>query len=314
MDKLNKNQTIVIILCALIGLALSQLQMVSVYSGYLIEPCLVIMLTGLFLNIPTENLKKSFLNLKFSTTSLIINFVFTPLFAFLLGRLCLSSSLPLQIGFFMLMVTPCTDWYLVFTELSKGNTALSTTILPINFVLQVILLPIYLIIFFGSSGNVEISPMLKSIGIVLIIPLIITLIIRNCTPAGIKKSISSWLESLQIVFLGLAIIAMFASEGGLVCDSYTLIVRILIPVVIFFVSIYAVSSFVARKLHFDTADTTSLIFTTMARNSPLALAIAVSAFSDMPLVSLSLVVGPLIELPVLSFVSYLRRRQLKNNL
>ncbi len=106
------------------------------YSDKFIVPFLFFMLYGLFLSIPLKEIKNGFRNLKFAGTSLTINFLWTPLLAWGLGALFLSDHPALWVGFIMLMVTPCTDWYLIFTEIAKGNVALSTAILPVNLILQ----------------------------------------------------------------------------------------------------------------------------------------------------------------------------------
>src|SRR5690606_9866514 len=87
--------------------------------------------------------------------------------------------LALWIGFVMLMVPPCTDWYLVFTGVAKGNVSLSTAILPINLILQVVLLPIYLMIFFGETGNIELASIVESIFLVLVVPFVLALLAKE---------------------------------------------------------------------------------------------------------------------------------------
>lgn len=77
--------------------------------------------------------------------SLSINFLWTPIFAWGLGAVFLSDLPDLWVGLLMLMVTPCTDWYLVFTGIAGGNVVLATALLPVNLVLQVLLLPVYLL-------------------------------------------------------------------------------------------------------------------------------------------------------------------------
>lgn len=99
-----------------------------------------------------------------------MNFLRTPLLAWVLGFLMLSNHPYLWIGFMMLMVTPCTDWYLVYTQISKGNIALSTAILPINLILQLSLLPIYLLLFSEIESSIDLSGLLESILIVFVIP------------------------------------------------------------------------------------------------------------------------------------------------
>ena len=96
---------------------------------------------------------------------------------------------------------------------------------------------------------------------------------------------------------------MLASKGMLIVDNPMILVQMLIPLGLFFIVNFIIAQIVGRALGFPFDDTTSLTFTTLARNSPLSLAIAVAAFPGSPLIALVLVLGPLIELPVLSLVS-----------
>lgn len=301
MEKINKYQTVVILLAVILGLLLGHVEIISDYSVNLIIPLLMLMLFGLFLTINISELKSSFLNLKFSITNILFNFVWTPIFAYFLGYIFLITDLPIWIGFVMLMVTPCTDWYLVFTGGAKGNVALSTSILPVNLILQVILLPVYLMLFFGKSGNVELSSLIESIFLVLIIPFLLALIAKRFVTSQSKvgNSLIHFLETSQVLFLALAVVAMFACEGKNLIENPDVIYKLLIPVLLFFSITFILSQFVSKVLKFSYADKVSLVFTTMARNSPISLAIAVSAFSYEPLIALSLVIGPLIELPIL---------------
>lgn len=132
MDKVNKYQSGVVLIAVITGFLLGHIGLIADYSAKLIVPLLMAMLFRLFLTINVSKLKSAFLNVKFSLTSLIINFIWTPVFAYLLGYIFLSNDLPLWIGFVMLLVTPCTDWCLVFTGTARGNVPLSTSPLPAN--------------------------------------------------------------------------------------------------------------------------------------------------------------------------------------
>jgi ACR3 family arsenite efflux pump ArsB len=88
-----------------------------------------------------------------------------------LSRLFLSGQIDLQIGFIMLMVTPCTDWYLIFTGVANGNVPLGASILPLNLILQIVLLPVYLVLFMGTNVSFGIITIMQSILFVLVIPL-----------------------------------------------------------------------------------------------------------------------------------------------
>src|SRR5690625_5286758 len=165
MNIMEKLQTVIIISAVGLGIALGQVSYIERVAEHFIVPFLLLMLYGLFLSVPMKDLKNALLNGKFASSSLIINFLWTPLLAWGLGAVFLSDHPALWIWFIMLMVTPCTDWYLAFTGIAKGSVALSTAILPMNLILKVLLLPIYLLLITGVMKMVGMSVLLKSIKI-----------------------------------------------------------------------------------------------------------------------------------------------------
>jgi ACR3 family arsenite efflux pump ArsB len=294
-------------LAAIAGIALGQISLLSDNAGWLIEPFLMALLFVVFLKIDLKDIGRSFKNVRFSAASIIINFVWTPLFAVILGYMFLGG-LDMRIGFLMLLVTPCTDWYLVFTGMSKGNVSLSTSILPTNLILQVLLLPVYLFMFLGTGSSFDMASIMVSIVVVLVIPFAAANMIKYAAGNRRGKELMGTImekhgDNTQLVFLCLAVLAMFTSQGDVIVENPAVLLQMLIPLGIFFAVNFILARMVGRMLGFGFDDTTSLTFTTLARNSPLALAIAVAAFPDSPLIALVLVIGPLIELPVLSLAS-----------
>lgn len=315
MNLTTKLQPIFILSAAALGLLLGYLTQFGVFSVQLIEPFLMILLYFVFLSVDGTKFKRSFLNLKFTATAVLVNFVWTPIFTYLLGLLFFRGVIDLQMGLMMLMVTPCTDWYIVFTGLSKGNVELGASLLPLNLLLQILLLPVYLLLFFGGTVHFQINAILASIITVLLIPFLLSFFTKY-----LETHFSSWTslgqrlrsrgDDAQLLFLCLAVISMFASESRELFNHPLLLLKMLLPLLLFFTVNFIFVQAIGRRLRFPTADTVALNFTTLARNSPLSLAIAVAAFPDRPLISLALVIGPLIELPVLSVISsILLRRQ-----
>lgn len=261
------------------------------------------MLYGLFLEVPLKNLKKSFTNIKFTSTTLIINFIWTPLFGYFLGNLFLNGNIDIFIGFFMLILTPCTDWYLVFTKMAKGDLNLSLSLLPINLILQIILLPVYLIIFFSSNNSMSYIDLGYSILIVIVIPFILAQLTKVILNDDITEKASDFFSNYQIVFLALAVFAIFNSTGELLFKNLNSVLTIFIPLIIFFITNTIIDLLLCEKINFTYEEYASLTMTTLARNSPLALAIAINSFPGRELIAIALVIGPLIELPVLYIVS-----------
>lgn len=310
MNLIGKLQPVIIITAALLGLLLGAVTPFGSVSSSLIEVFLMLLLYILFLSIDLKQIKKSFSNIRFTMSAVIINFVFTPLFGYLLGKIFFPGSLDIRIGLLMLLVTPCTDWYLVFTGLSKGNVELGMSILPLNLVLQIVLLPVYLLVLIGSEVTMDVGSLVSSVAMVLVIPFVLAYITKLMTKNSekFKNFLSEQGDNLQLLFLCLAVVVMFASEGKNLLDNPLLLAQMFIPLLIFFVVLFFVAQIVGRLMNFPKKDTVALNMTTLARNSPLSLAIAVVTFPAQPLVSLALVIGPLIELPVLSVISGILKR------
>lgn len=303
MDLTEKLEPIIIVSSVLVGLMFSKVEFIAQNTDYMITFFLCMMLFGLFMEVPLGELKNSFKNTKFSLTSLVINFIWTPLFGYFLATLFLKGNIDVMIGFFMLILTPCTDWYLVFTKIAKGDLTLSLSILPMNLILQIILLPIYLLIFFSSGNAMDYTPLAQSILIVIVIPFIAAQIVKYLLKNDLKEKISELFSSLEIWFLALAVFCIFASQGKLLLDNLESVVTIFVPLVIFFATNTTIDLLLSEKVNFTYQEYASLTMTTLARNSPLALAIAINSFPGHELIAISLVIGPLIELPVLYAVS-----------
>src|SRR5690625_1058331 len=305
MNLIEKLYSIIIFISVLIGISLGQFNFVRENAELFIVPLLVAMLYITFLQIPISDIKSSFRNLKFTSTAIIMNFVWTPILAWILAMLFQSDSPALWIGFIMLMVTPCTDWYIIFTSIAKGNVALSATILPLNLLLQIILLPFYLLIFGGATGVIELSYLVESVLVVLFIPLYLSFFTKTLLKDNqqLKEKLFSKVDVLPIIFLSLAIIAMFSSQGQILIENLDLLWKITIPIFLFFIINFVIGEKIGDFMKFNYADKASFSLTTLARNSPISLAIAMTAFPEEPLIALTLVVGPLLELPILAIIS-----------
>ena len=310
MDKLLM-QPMWIIACAVLGLVIGWVAPGSERASTLVEPLLMVLLFFLFLMMDLRAFGKSLMNVRFTASAVLINFIITPLLSFILGLVFLCHSLDLRIGLVMLLVTPCTDWYLVFTRMSGGNVELGTSILPLNLILQIVLLPVYLMLFFGESSDMDPLMLLADMAVVLVVPFAVAMLARWAIRGRkhLQAFVSTCGDDIQLAVLCLAVIMMFASEGKSIVDDPSMIILLLIPLATFFLASYMIASRLGRMQEFPEQDVRSLVFTSMARNSPLALAVAVASFPDQPLIALALVIGPLIELPILSLTAWHLKHQ-----
>ena len=312
MDFVEKYQTVLVLVAIVGGLALGQIPGVAPVADRLILPFLMVMLFAAFTGVPLSRLREAFENRRVVGPSLLVNFVWSPLLAVGLGALFLRTHPALWVGLIMLLVTPCTDWYLVFTDIADGDVPLATSVLPYNLVLQLILLPLYLYVFAGELVALPMALLVESVVLVLVVPLLVGGVVRRVLT---RRKGQQWftqqflprLSPLQIVFLGLAIGAMFASQGAVVLENPGLLALLAVPVLVFYATNLGIGFGVGRLLSFSYEEMVCFNNTILSRNSPTALAIAVVAFPDEPLIPLALVIGPLLELPLLGVVAQVHR-------
>ncbi|WP_342387379.1 arsenic resistance protein [Salinicoccus bachuensis] len=303
MNSLEKYQPLILLTAILMGMLMGGIDTIQQHAGALIPPFLMLMLYGLFLLMPLKRVFTSFRKVKFVLVSLGINFLWTPVLAYVIGMVFLSDHPLIWIGFVMLTVTPCTDWYLVFTGLAKGDTVLSASLLPINLILQLLLLPAYLYLFFGFEQGIGLSfsGIIQSVLIVVGIPFVLALLTKRVLPS--EGRVEGFFDTFNVIFLGLAVTAMFASERDTLLGNFDVVLLLLGPLLLFFAITFTVGTTAGRLFRFSHKESVSLVMMTLARNSPLALAIAITAFPDHPVIALSLVIGPIIELPILGLAS-----------
>lgn len=244
----------------------------------------------------------SFANRRFLVVAVLINFVVNPLVAWGLAATFLSSHPDLWAGLVLFLVTPCIGWYLIFTELADGDAALGVTLLGINVVLQIALLPLYVFLFAGESVGIELGPIVGSIGLFLVLPLGFAAVTRM----GIRRtshSIDDLKEQLFLPYvktgiLAGVIISMFASQADEIFENPGAVLRLIAPITCFFAIAFGLAIGIGWLMGFSYEKVALLVFTASSRNSEASLAIAATAFSS-PLVALTVVMGPVIELPLL---------------
>lgn len=174
------------------------------------------------------------------------------------------------------------------------------------------LLPVYVLLLGGQAAMVDGGTLAESVLLVLVVPLALALLPRWASDR-FKGSI--WRERyvtgpaghLVLPLLYVAVLAMFAWQARTVLAHLGDLLALLLPLAIFFVLLPVVSVGLARLLRLPADQTVTLTMVATARNSPIAMAIAIAAFPDRPLIAVALVVGPLLELPVLALLAQLVR-------
>ncbi|HEO8421330.1 MULTISPECIES: arsenic resistance protein [Bacillaceae] len=244
-----------------------------------ISPLIAILMYGMFAQIPFLKLREAISNLRFMAALLIGNFIAVPIIVWILTMI-FPQSPPILLGVCLVLLTPCIDYVIVFTQLGKGNEKLMLASTPILFVVQMILLPLYLWLFIGEEmgGVVHIEPFLEAFLLLIVTPLILAIITQlwaKKTALGEKVlDITTW---FPVPFMALVLIVVVTSQIGKVYSDFEIIVRVIPIYILFLIITPFISRFIAFVFKLDIGAGRALIFSTGTRNSlvvlPLALAL-----------------------------------------
>jgi arsenite transporter len=234
-----------------------------------------------------------------------------------LGLIDLETARYLWTGLILLGVAPCIAMVLVWTDLCKGNGPLGIVLMAWNSIIQIITTPLFIALLIGTYVNIDIITIGESILLYLGLPLLLGAItrrevIKHKTQAWFNKRLIPYFDTLQLLALLATMVVMFALRGGVILDNPSIVWQMAIPVILFFFLLFNIVYFTTQKLGYNYEDSATMAFHCTGRNFELAIAIALTAFASMPMVAVSTVVGPLIEIPVmLTLVSWALRHRNK---
>jgi ACR3 family arsenite efflux pump ArsB len=267
-----------------------------------VSVAVLVLIYLVMLSVDVRQVASALANRRFLVTAVLLNFVVNPLAAWVLAEVFLSGHPELRVGLVLFLVTPCIGWYLVFTELADGDAGLGVSLLGINLVLQILLLPLFVAVFAGTSASVELRDLAGSVVIFLVVPALAAVATRwivartDMALDDVQDAIGD--AHLKTLALVAVIVAMFASQSDVLLDNPRVVVTLVPPMAAFFGFTFVLALIVGRLTGLGYGETVALVFTTTSRNSEASLAIAATAFAS-PLVALTVVIGPVIELPLL---------------
>lgn len=315
-EALERNQIIVYMAALMIGMAAGLLNE-SFGRGMevLIAPLLAVLLYGMFTMIPFLQLRQSLANGRFIGALLLTNFVCVPLVVWMLLALFPQPEAAL-IGVCLVLLTPCIDYVIVFTALGKGDEKVITAATPVLFVLQMVLLPLYLRLFAGKEAAewVEVGPFVEAFLMLIVLPLVAALLTQLWAKRGEGTSAetggagrepaevagspklterhenknralgSRWigirvLEAaawIPVPFMALVLFAVTASQIGRIAADPLPVLRVLPIYALFLLIMPLVARLIGRLLRLDVGSGRALIFSAFTRNSLVVLPFALA--------------------------------------
>ncbi len=282
-------------------------------SNSIIYVSLILLVYGIALGTPLSAVARSYKNRRFIAIALIENFVVIPIIGFVLALGFLYSTPLIFVGFILYVVNPCTDWFLVFTGMAKGDVPLGLALLPINLIVQILLIPVFLLLFAGELITIPLWAFVETSAVFIAIPFAGAVatnwtVIRSKGMDWKGRHMGKTPIQIQTITLAVIIFFMFGSQTPIILDNLVPLSVVLVPVAIFIVASYLVARSVGIWARLNYEEYALLTCTTIARNSPLALAISYGLFPGEPLIQVAIIIGVLVELPALVLVVKVLRK------
>lgn len=293
-NSLENNQIYIYFIAVIIAIILG---LTSYDFSHLLESWIMLLLAllmfAMFAQIPFTQLRQALTHTKFMGALLLTNFVMIPILVYILIQLFQVETKPLELGIYLVLLTPCIDYVIVFTHMGMGDASLITIATPILLIVQMILLPIYLTLMldYPVQDLIVIKPFVMTFLVIIVLPLCLAILLQYFSKQKSfilrTKQLTSW---LPVPMMTLVLIAVISSQINKVLASVEIVFNVIPIYCCFLLCAPILALLMGKFLGLTITERRTLTFSASTRNSLVVLPLALSLPNEIALITSTVII------------------------
>jgi ACR3 family arsenite efflux pump ArsB len=281
----------------------------TIWFKNIILPAMIVMLIPMMMSLVIEELKLVARDKKILLVTVLINFIISPLLAFVWAKLFFNNLDPkFSVGWILKLTMPCSAMMVAWTGLAKGKTETALVVQVFSFILAIFFVPFWMSVLAHSYITIPTFFIIKKIFFIIVVPMIIgvflrELLIKKIGQDNFQKEVKPFLPSLSTLGMYVIVFSAISQEAKVIFENLHLIWILFLSILVVYPLLFIFTVFLSRKLKIKYEDTIALGYSAAAKNHGITLAVAFSTFGGLSILPASF--APILQIPLMMVIYHL---------